>query len=208
LLLIVYIKWSVCEKFNDPRKDFMVSTSEFRNGLVMNLEGELYTIVDFQHVKPGKGGAFVRTRIKNIKTGRVLDRTFRSGDKVEDVRLEQKTAQFLYKSDHDFVFMDTSSFDQITLTEDVVGDSALYIKENLEVELVFHGEIPISVVIPNFVNLTIMKTDPGLKGDTVSGATKPATLESGAVVNVPLFLQEGVVIKVDTRTGIYVERVK
>lgn len=186
----------------------MVSTSEFRNGLVMNLEGELYTIVDFQHVKPGKGGAFVRTRIKNIKTGRVLDRTFRSGDKVEDVRLEQKTAQFLYKSDHDFVFMDTSSFDQITLTEDVVGDSALYIKENLEVELVFHGEIPISVVIPNFVNLTIMKTDPGLKGDTVSGATKPATLESGAVVNVPLFLQEGVVIKVDTRTGIYVERVK
>jgi elongation factor P len=186
----------------------MVSTSEFRNGLVMNLDGDLYTIVEFQHVKPGKGGAFVRTRLKSVKTGRVIDRTFRSGDKVEDVRLEQKPAQFLYKSDRDFVFMDTTTFDQFTLSDDVIGDSALYMKENLEVEIVFHGETPIGVVIPNFVNLTIIKTDPGLKGDTVSGATKPATLESGAVINVPLFLQEGVVVKVDTRTGIYVERVK
>jgi len=186
----------------------MVSTSEFRNGLVMNLEGDLYTIVEFQHVKPGKGGAFVRTRIKNIKTGRVLDRTFRSGDKVEDVRLETKTAQFLYKTDHDFVFMDTASYDQITVGEEVVGDAAKFMKENLEVELVLHGDTPIGVEIPNFVNLTVVKTDPGLRGDTVSGATKPATLESGAVIQVPLFLQEGTVVKVDTRTGIYVERVK
>jgi elongation factor P len=186
----------------------MVSTSEFRNGLVMNIDGELYSIVEFQHVKPGKGGAFVRTRIKNIKSGRVLDKTFRSGDKVDDVRLETKTTQFLYKSDSDFVFMDTATYDQITVGADVVGDAAKYMKENLEVELVLHGDTVIGVDIPNFVNLTIVTTDPGLKGDTVSGATKPATLESGAVIQVPLFLQEGVVVKVDTRTGIYVERVK
>lgn len=186
----------------------MVSTSEFRNGLVMLLEGDLYTIVEFQHVKPGKGGAFVRTRIKNVKTGRVLDKTFRSGDKVEDVRLETKTFQFLYKSDQDYTFMDSVTYDQVTLTEDVVGDGHIYIKENLEVEIVYHGDTPIGVNIPNFVDLKIVKTDPGLKGDTVSGATKPATVESGAVVQVPLFLSEGTVIKVDTRTGVYVERVK
>ena len=186
----------------------MVSTSEFRNGLVMLLEGDLYTIVDFQHVKPGKGVAFVRTRIKNIKTGRVLDRTFRSGDKVEDVRLDQKTAQFLYRHDSDFVFMDTSTYDQMTLTEELVGDAAKYMKENLEVELVFHGETPIGVNIPNFGDLKSVKTDPGFKGDTVSNSFKPATLESGAVIQVPLFLIEGTIVKVDTRTGIYVERVK
>ncbi|MBN2200433.1 elongation factor P [bacterium] len=186
----------------------MVSTSEFRNGLVMLLDGDLYTIVEFQHVKPGKGGAFVRTRIKNVKTGRVLDKTFRSGDKVEDVRLETKVFQFLYKSDQDYTFMDSKTYDQVTLTEDVVGDGHIYIKENLEVEIVYHGDTPIGVNIPNFVDLKIVKTDPGLKGDTVSGATKPATVESGAVIQVPLFLSEGTVIKVDTRTGIYVERVK
>jgi elongation factor P len=186
----------------------MVSTSEFRNGMVMILEGDLYTIVEFQHVKPGKGGAFVRTRIKNIKNGRVLDKTFRSGDKVEDVRLETKTFQFLYKSDQDYAFMDTSSYDQITLSAEVVGDGHVYMKENLEVEVVYHGDTAIGVNIPNFVDLKIVTTDPGLKGDTVSGATKPATLESGAVVQVPLFLSEGTVIKVDTRSGIYVERVK
>jgi elongation factor P len=186
----------------------MVSTSEFRNGLVMLMEGELFTLVEFQHVKPGKGVAFVRTRIKNVKTGRVLDKTFRSGDKVEDVRLESKPSQFQYKSDRDFVFMDTSSYDQVTLGEDIVGDGALYMKENLEVEIVYHGDTPIGVNIPNFVDLKIVKTDPGVRGDTVSGATKPATVESGAIVQVPLFLSEGTVIKVDTRTGIYVERVK
>jgi elongation factor P len=174
----------------------------------MLLEGDLYTIVEFQHVKPGKGGAFVRTRLKSIKSGRVLDRTFRSGEKVEDVRLDTKSAQFLYKNDQDFVFMDSSTYDQITIGEDVVGDSSRYMKENLDVELVFHGDVPIGIEIPNFVNLTIVKTDPGLKGDTVSGTTKPATLESGAVVQVPLFIHEGEVIKVDTRSGIYVERVK
>jgi elongation factor P len=186
----------------------MVSTSDFRNGLVMLLDGELFTLVEFQHVKPGKGVAFVRTRIKNVKTGRVLDKTFRSGDKVEDVRLESKPSQFLYKSDPDFVFMDSSSYDQVTLSEDIVGDGAKYMKENLDVEVVYHGDTPLGVNIPNFVELKIVQTDPGLKGDTVSGATKPATLESGAIVQVPLFLSEGTVIKVDTRTGIYVERVK
>jgi elongation factor P len=174
----------------------------------MNIEGDLYTLVEFQHVKPGKGGAFVRTRIKNVKTGRVLDRTFRSGDKVEDVRLDQKPFQFLYRHDSDFVFMDSASYEQMTLSEDVVGEAAQYMKENLDVELVMHGETAIGVNIPNFVNLKIVKCDPGVRGDTVSGATKPAALESGAVVQVPLFILEGEVIKVDTRSGIYVERVK
>lgn len=186
----------------------MVSTSEFRNGLVLRIEGELYTIVEFQHVNPGKGGAFVRTRLKNIKTGRVLDRTFRSGEKVEDVRLESKPAQFLYKTDTDYMFMDTSSYDQVSLSKEIVGDASLYMKENLEVELVYEGENPIGVTIPTFVDLQIVKTDPGVRGDTVSGGTKPAELETGAVVQVPLFIQEGEVIKVDTRSGTYVERVK
>ena len=185
----------------------MVSTSEFRNGLVMLLEGDLYTIVEFQHVKPGKGGAFVRTRIKNVKTGRVLDKTFRSGDKVEDVRLETKTFQFLYKSDQDYTFMDSVTYDQVTLTEDVVGDGHIYIKENLEVEIVYHGDTPIGVNIPNFVDLKIVKTDPGLKGDTVSGATKPATVSTGFRAQVPLFVNIGDKIRIDTRTGEYLTRV-
>jgi elongation factor P len=186
----------------------MVSTSEFRNGLVVKFEGDLYTMVEFQHVNPGKGGAFVRTRLKNIKTGRVLDKTFRSGDKLEDVRLDRKTVQFLYKTDTEYVFMDTTSYEQFHIQEPMIGDSAKYIKENMEVDVQYSGDEPVIVELPTFVVLTIVKTDPGLKGDTASGGSKPATMESGAVVNVPLFLQEGEKIRVDTRTGIYVERVK
>ena len=186
----------------------MVSTSEFRNGLVVKIEGDLYTMVEFQHVKPGKGGAFVRTRLKSIKTGRVLDRTFRSGDKLEDVRLDRRTVQFLYKNDSEFVFMDTTSYEQLAVPETVMGDGAQYIKEGLEVDVLYSSDEPVTVELPTFVNLKIVKTDPGLKGDTASGGSKPASLESGAVVQVPLFLQEGEQIRVDTRTGIYVERVK
>jgi elongation factor P len=186
----------------------MVSTTEFRNGLVIKFEGDLYTMVEFQHVKPGKGGAFVRTRLKNVKNGRVLDKTFRSGDKVEDMRLDRRTVQFQYKSDTDFVFMDTSTYDQLHIPESVMGDAALYLKENMEVDVMYSEDEPVIVDMPTFVNLKIVKTDPGVKGDTASGGSKPATVESGAVVQVPLFLQEGVEIRVDTRTGSYVERVK
>ncbi len=186
----------------------MVSTSEFRNGLVIKFEGDLYTMVEFQHVKPGKGGAFVRTRLKNVKSGRVLDKTYRSGDKVEDVRLDRRTIQFLYKSDADFIFMDTKTYDQMHVPESIMGDAALYLKESMEVDVMYSEDEPVTVEMPTFVNLKVVKTDPGVKGDTASGGSKPATLESGAVVQVPLFLQEGVEIRVDTRTGIYVERVK
>jgi elongation factor P len=186
----------------------MVATSEFRNGLVIRMEGELFTIVEFQHVKPGKGGAFVRTKLKNVKTGRVIDRTFRSGEKVEDVRLEKKSLQFLYKSDGDFYFMDVHSYDQISVDQSVVADASKYMKDGMEVEILFHGKEPIGVELPIFVELQITKTDPGLKGDTASGGSKPATLKTGTVVQVPLFIEEGEVVKVDTRTGTYIERVK
>ena len=186
----------------------MVSTSEFRNGLVLLLENELMQIVEFQHVKPGKGGAFVRTRLKNLKTERVIDRTFRSGEKVEDIRLDKKKLQFQYQGGGDFHFMDMNSYDQIVLSGSVVDKASKYLKEGMEVDVLFNEKDPIGVDLPIFVELTVVKTDPGVRGDTASGGTKPATLESGAVVQVPLFLEEGTVVRVDTRTGIYVERIK
>lgn len=186
----------------------MASTSEFRNGMVIQIEGELFTIVEFQHVKPGKGGAFVRTRLKNVKTGRVIDRTYRSGEKVDDVRLEKKTVQFLYVGDNEFVFMDMASYEQISASDKVVGETARFLKEGMEVEILFHGKEPIGIELPIFVELKITKADPGVKGDTASGGSKPVTLETGAVIQVPLFLEEGEVVKVDTRSGEYVERVK
>ena len=186
----------------------MITTSEFRNGLVILMEGELYTMVEFQHVKPGKGGAFVRTKLKNVKSGRVIDRTFRSGDKVEDIRLEKKEMQFLYKSEDEFIFMDMQSYDQINVDQNVVADAASFLKDGMEVEILFHGKEPIGVELPIFVELKIIKSDPGIKGDTATGGSKPATLETDTVIQVPLFVEEGEVVKVDTRTGAYVERVK
>lgn len=186
----------------------MVSTSEFRNGLVMVFDGELYTIVEFQHVKPGKGGAFVRTKLKNVKTGRVIDHTFRSGEKVEDVRLERKSMQYLYGGDGEFVFMDTNTYDQTNIDDKVVGESAKFLKEGMNADILFHGASPIGIDLPIFVELQITKTDPGVRGDTASGGSKPATVESGAVIQVPLFLEEGEIVKIDTRSGAYVERVK
>ncbi|MBN1893815.1 elongation factor P [bacterium] len=186
----------------------MATTSEFRNGLVMQIDGELWSIVEFQHVKPGKGGAFVRTRIKNVKTGRVLDKTFRSGDKVDDVRLEKRPYQFLYRDGSDFHFMNSATFEQITVPDEVIGSGADFLKDNLDVEILFHGEEPLGIDLPIFVNLRITKSDPGIRGDTATGATKPATLESGATIQVPLFIEEGETVRVDTRTGEYVERVK
>ncbi|OLB42139.1 MAG: elongation factor P [Candidatus Rokubacteria bacterium 13_2_20CM_2_64_8] len=183
-----------------------VSTAEFRKGLRIVFDGEPYTIVDFQHVKPGKGGAFVRTKLKHMRQGRVIDNTFRSGEKVELVDFEDKHMQFLYKDDR-FHFMDMETYDQVSLSEDEVGDAALYLKDNTEVEVLYIDGSPVSLELPNFIELAVARTDPGVRGDTAQGGTKPATLETGAVVQVPLFLNEGDIVKVDTRTGEYLGRV-
>ena len=183
-----------------------VSTAEFKKGLRIVFDGNPYTIVDFQHVKPGKGGAFVRTKLKHMKLGKVIDNTFRSGEKVELVDFEEKHMQFLYKDDR-YNFMDTESFEQLPFSAAQVGDARKWLKENLDVEVLFWRGRPINLEIPSFVEYTITRCDPGLKGDTAQGATKPATLETGAVVQVPLFLSEGDVVKVDTRTGEYLGRV-
>ncbi len=185
-----------------------VSTAEFRNGLKIEIDGEPYVLVEFQHVKPGKGGAFVRTKFKSLKTGNVTDKTFRAGEKVDVPDLEEKTMQYLYAADKDRVFMDTSSYEQVSLNEKQLGDSIDYLKENMEIKVLYHKGQPINIDVPMFVELAIAKTDPGVRGDTASGGSKPATLETGAVVKVPFYLNEGDVIKVDTRTGTFIERVK
>ena len=182
----------------------MGTTADFRNGLVIKMEGDLYSVSEFQHVKPGKGGAFVRTKLKSIKTGRVIDRTFRSGEKIENIRLERKQFQYLYGGDGEYVFMDNNTYDQITISETVVGGASKLIKEGLDVEILFHGSEALEIELPIFVELTIKATEPGFRGDTASGGSKPATLESGAVIQVPLFIEEGGKVKVDTRTGEYV----
>jgi elongation factor P len=182
-----------------------VSTAEFRKGLKIELDGQPYNIVEFQHVKPGKGGAFVRTKLKHLRLGRVVDRTFRAGEKVGLVEYEQRPMQYLYKDDN-FHFMNLDTYEQIALGPDVVAEAANWLKETMEVEvLVINGE-PAGVEVPTFVELAVVKTDPGLRGDTASGGSKPATLETGAVVQVPLFINEGEVLRIDTRTGAYIER--
>jgi elongation factor P len=183
-----------------------VSTAEFRKGLRIVFDGAPYNIVDFQHVKPGKGGAFVRTKLKHMRSGRVIDNTFRSGEKVELVEFEDKHMQFLYRDDG-YHFMDMETYEQVSVSEDEVGDARLYLKENTEVDVLYIDGTPTSVELPNFVELAIAKTDPGVRGDTAQGGSKPAKLETGAVVQVPLFLNEGDVVKVDTRTGEYLGRV-
>jgi len=185
-----------------------VSTSDFRKGLKVELDGEPYVIVDFLHVKPGKGGAFVRTKLKSLVTGSVLDRTFRSGEKLDTPALEEKNVQYLYKDGDHYHFMDNETYEQVTLTEEHLGDNWRFMQENMEVKIVFHNSKPIGVELPFFVELAIVQTEPGVRGDTASGGTKPATLETGAVIQVPLFLEEGDLIKVDTRTGEYIERTK
>jgi elongation factor P len=185
-----------------------VSTADFRKGLKIELEGEPYIISDFLHVKPGKGGAFVRTKLKSLVTGNVIDRTFRSGEKVQTPSLEEKTMQYLYHEGDTYHFMDSDTYEQITLAGNLLGEDSNFLQENVEVKILFHNEQPIGVELPFFVELTIVQTEPGVKGDTASGGTKPATVETGAVIQVPLFLNEGDVIKVDTRTGAYIERAK
>ncbi|MDR0549711.1 MAG: elongation factor P [Deltaproteobacteria bacterium] len=187
----------------------MYSTSDFRKGLKVTFKDDPYVIVDFLHVKPGKGGAFVRTKIKNLLTGRVLDETFRSGEKLEEPDLEEKSVEYLYFDPKDgYVFMDKNTYEQIHLTEEQVGDNRLYLSENLDLYLNFFRGQPIGLDLPTTVNLEVVKSDPGVRGDTATGALKAATLSTGLTVQVPLFVSEGDVLKVDTRTGAYVERAK
>ena len=183
-----------------------IDTSDFKSGIAIYLDGEVCQIIDFQHVKPGKGGAFVRTKLKHMRLGRVIDNTFRAGEKVELVDFEDKRMQYLYHDDR-FHFMDLDTYDQISLSAEEVGDARDFLKENIEVEILFINDSPVTVELPNFIELQIVKTDPGIRGDTASGGSKPATLETGAVVQVPLFLNEGDVVKVDTRSGEYLGRV-
>ena len=182
------------------------STAEFKKGLKIQFDGQPYTIVDFQHVKPGKGGAFVRTTLKHLRQGRVIDNTFRAGEKVELVDFEDKHMQYLYKDDR-YHFMDSETYDQISLSAEEVGDARDFLKENTDVDILFIDGSPVTVELPTFMELAITKTDPGIRGDTASGGSKPATLESGAVVQVPLFLNEGDIVKVDTRSAEYLGRV-
>ncbi len=185
-----------------------VSTNDFKNGMTIELDGTLFQIIEFQHVKPGKGGAFVRTKLRNVKNGAVLDRTFNAGVKVDQAIVERRDFQYLYPDGDDFVFMDLQTYDQIHVPATLVGGASDYLTEGGEAQVSTHEGVPIAVELPASLVLTITKCDPGAKGDTRTGALKPATLETGVVVNVPLFLEEGEQIKVDTRSGDYIERVK
>ncbi|NCS89926.1 MAG: elongation factor P [Ignavibacteria bacterium CG2_30_36_16] len=186
----------------------MADTSDFRNGLIIKYKNDLFTIVEFQHVKPGKGGAFVRTTLKSLRTGKVLDNTFRSGEGVEVVKVERRKYQYLYRDGDFLVCMDNDTYEQINVPVIFFGDGVSYLKEAEQVEIQFNGEEVINVEIPVFVPLKVTATDPGFRGDTATGAIKPATLETGATVNVPLFIEVGDLLKIDTRTGGYVERLK
>lgn len=185
----------------------MADTSDFRNGLIIKLENRLYSIVEFQHVKPGKGGAFVRTKLKQIPEGSVIDKTFRAGERVEEVRVERRNFQYLYKTDELYYMMDGETYEQIPLQGSLIEDALPYLKEGMNISVLMDGDRPIAVELPLFVELAVAETEPGLRGDTAQGGSKSAKLETGAVVSVPLFIEIGDVLKIDTRTGRYIERV-
>jgi len=185
----------------------MISAGEFRKGITIEIDGQVWSIVDFQHVKPGKGAAFVRTKIKNVVTGAVLDRTFSPTEKYPKAHVEKKDMQYLYSDGQLYYFMDKESYEQLPLNHDMVESALPFIKENMDVQIKFFKDEAFSVDPPNFVELEVVETDPGHKGDTATGATKPATLETGYTLMVPLFVEQGDVLRVDTRTGEYMERV-
>ena len=186
---------------------YMASTADFRNGLVLDIDGQLWTIIYFQHVKPGKGGAFVRTKLKNVLTGAVVDKTYRAGEKVTDVRLERRPVTYSYSDGQLYHFLDQQTYEMIPISGDLLGEDQLrYLKENMECEGLVHDGTVISVELPQFVELVVTQTDPGFKGDTAQGGTKPATLETGAVIQVPLFIEQGEVVKVDRREEKYLTR--
>jgi elongation factor P len=184
-----------------------ISTNDLKNGMTLQLDNGLFTIVEFQHVKPGKGGAFVRTTLRNARTGAVIDRTFRAAEKVEQAILDKRDMQFLYADGDDYVFMDTVTYDQLAVPPSALGDAAQYLVPQATANLAMHDGSIVSVDIPASVELTIAETEPGIQGDRVSGARKPATLETGKVIQVPLFVNIGERVKVDTRTGEYITRV-
>lgn len=186
----------------------MYETSDIRKGLKIQIDGTPFAVVDFQFVKPGKGVAFTRTKLRNMMTGAVIERTYRSGEKLEPANLEERQMQFLYVEGNMYVFMDTTTYDQIQLNEEQLGDSRYYMKDGTMVDVLLFDQNAIGVTPPNFVELEVVRTEPGFKGDTSSGGTKPATLETGLEVSVPLFVNEGEVLKIDTRTASYTERVK
>lgn len=185
----------------------VIDTSDFRKNMKIEVDGEPFEIVDFQHVKPGKGSAFVRTSIRSLLSGRLLQPTFKSGEKVGKPDIEEKEMQYLYKQENDYYFMDTKSFEQTFIGETVLGEAKNFLKENIDASILFYNGKAIGVSLPNSVDLKVTTCDPGIRGDTVSGALKPATMETGYVVNVPLFIEEGDVLKIDTRDGKYLTRV-
>jgi len=186
----------------------VASTNDFKNGMVLDLDGQLWTITDFQHVKPGKGGAFVRSTLKNVMSGKVVDRTFNAGVKVDTATVDKRDMSYLYRDGDDFVFMDASTFEQMPVSSQVVGSNADYLLENAEVTVSTHGDTPLFIELPASVELVVTYTEPGLQGDRSTGGSKPATVETGAEVPVPLFITTGEKIKVDTRDGSYLGRTK
>ena len=184
----------------------MISTADFRNGLTIIYDSKLYKILYFQHVKPGKGGAFVRTKLKDLNTGAIIDKTFRAGEKMEQAILGTKKMQYLYKDQY-YNFMDTKTYEQIQLGEDILGDRKDYLMENMELAVIFYKGRPVSIELPIFIEAKVIKTEPGIKGNTVSSSFKPAEIETGAKIMVPLFVNTGDTIKIDTRTGSYITRV-
>lgn len=185
----------------------MISSNDFKTGLTIIVDGGLWQIVEFLHVKPGKGAAFVRSKLRNVETGQVLEKTFRAGEKMETAHLDRRDMQFLYTDGNEYTFMDNNTYDQVAITKDQIGDQVKYLKENMNANVLFHGTKIIGVDLPAHVELTVVETPPSEKGNTAQGGTKPATLETGAVVNVPFFVDVGTVIRVDTRTNQYLDRV-
>jgi elongation factor P len=185
----------------------VATTNDLKNGLVLNLDGQLWAVVEFQHVKPGKGGAFVRTKLKNVLSGKVVDKTFNAGTKVETATVDKRDMQYLYKDGTDYIFMDTGTFDQLPVSDGVVGDAANFLLENQQAVVAVHEGTPLYIELPTAVVLEITYTEPGLQGDRSTGGTKPATVETGYEIAVPLFLETGTKVKVDTRTGEYLGRV-
>lgn len=184
-----------------------MDTSGFKNGLSIQLDGKIWQIIEFQHVKPGKGPAFVRSKLRDVRNGNVVEKTFRAGERMEQAILDRKSMQYLYSTGEDYIFMDTEDFDQIEIPKAMIGTNVKYLKESMEVSVLTHGSEVLGVELPSSVELLVSETDPGLRGDTASGGGKPATLETGAVITVPLFLNVGDKIKVDTRTDQYLGRV-
>ncbi len=184
----------------------MISTNDFRTGLTIEVDGDVYQVVEFQHVKPGKGAAFVRSKLKNLRTGAVIEKTLGAGEKIPRARIDRKEFQYLYSDGKVYNFMDMETYDQFSMTVDQLGDAVKYMKEDMVLNILMYQDKPIGVDLPNFVELAVVETSPGIKGDTASGGSKPATLETGYVIQVPFFINIGDILQVDTRTGQYIKR--